>query len=421
LSDDQNWHAPGGTPTPPPAEPAVPPAAPGGPHAAPVPPAAPQQAPAYGQQAPGYGQQAPGYGQQAPGTPFGGPQAGWTPPPKPGLVPLRPMTLGTILGGAFMVMRRNPKPTFGLALLITGFTFVLTLGISGGTMFATFERQLAAGNQADADAIGAGGIAAIALSLLIPTVLSIAAMAILQGIISLEVARGTVGEKMRTRGLWRLVKGRAWALIGWTMLIIGAATVALAILAVLIGLLMTTGTGGIVAGIGLILVIGAAAVVAAFWLGTRLAFVPSAIVVERLPVFQAAGRSWSLTKGYFWRTLGIILLVSAAYSIVSQLVTGPITLIASFLGSLLGMGDENTIIVLFIVIYGITILFSVLVGAIGVVVQSATAALLYVDLRMRKEGLDVELIRFVDARQAGDTSVGDPYTTPDDAAWGSPA
>ncbi len=41
--------------------------------------------------------------------------------------------------------------------------------------------------------------------------------------------------------------------------------------------------------------------------------------------------------------------------------------------------------------------------------QSSATALIYIDLRMRKEGLDVELVRFVEARQAGDASVPDPY------------
>jgi hypothetical protein len=36
-------------------------------------------------------------------------------------------------------------------------------------------------------------------------------------------------------------------------------------------------------------------------------------------------------------------------------------------------------------------------------------ALIYIDLRMRKEGLDLQLMRFVDARQAGNADVPDPY------------
>src|SRR3984885_11885612 len=73
----------------------------------------------YGQQP--YGQQ-PGYGQQPYGQPgYGLPQYGgspygqWTPPaPKPGVIPLRPLSVGEILDGAFTAVRRNPKATLGL-------------------------------------------------------------------------------------------------------------------------------------------------------------------------------------------------------------------------------------------------------------------------------------------------------------------
>jgi len=42
-------------------------------------------------------------------------------------------------------------------------------------------------------------------------------------------------------------------------------------------------------------------------------------------------------------------------------------------------------------------------------VMSATTAVIYIDLRMRKEGLDLELIRFVEARSAGEPEPPDPY------------
>jgi hypothetical protein len=45
------------------------------------------------------------------------------------------------------------------------------------------------------------------------------------------------------------------------------------------------------------------------------------------------------------------------------------------------------------------------------VVQSAAVALVYLDLRMRKEGLDLELARYVESvAQGGD--VPDPYLAP---------
>ena len=47
-------------------------------------------------------------------------------------------------------------------------------------------------------------------------------------------------------------------------------------------------------------------------------------------------------------------------------------------------------------------------GAFGLVVQTVTAALLYLDQRMRVEGLDLTLARYVDDRQRGATTA-DPF------------
>jgi hypothetical protein len=63
---------------------------------------------------------------------------------------------------------------------------------------------------------------------------------------------------------------------------------------------------------------------------------------------------------------------------------------------------------------------SALISAITSIISSATSSLLYIDLRIRKEGLDLELIRFVEARQSGDSSLPDPYA-PTAAAAPSPA
>jgi hypothetical protein len=47
-------------------------------------------------------------------------------------------------------------------------------------------------------------------------------------------------------------------------------------------------------------------------------------------------------------------------------------------------------------------------GAFGLVVQSVTAALLYLDQRMRVEGLDLVLARYVDERERG-VGIADPF------------
>jgi hypothetical protein len=57
----------------------------------------------------------------------------------------------------------------------------------------------------------------------------------------------------------------------------------------------------------------------------------------------------------------------------------------------------------------ITTVLKAIVATITAIVSTASTALIYLDLRIRKEGLDLQLMRFVDARQAGRTDVADPY------------
>ncbi|MBC7591447.1 MAG: glycerophosphoryl diester phosphodiesterase membrane domain-containing protein [Salinibacterium sp.] len=299
---------------------------------------------------------------------------------------------------------------FGFSLLLTGLIFIVTLVVVGTVTFFSFSR-LDSATGADAEAIAAGSVATVALSSLVPVVLSIIVTAILQAIVVLEVARGTLGEKLRIGGLWRAAKGRIGAVIGWALLLAAAALVALVILGGVIALIIAFGgTAGLVIGIILGVLAAGGAVVAGFWLSTRLCLVPSALMLERLPLRQAVRRSWSLTTGYFWKILGIQLLVAVIVQTVAGIIGAPLQILLGFSGFLLNPNqDSSGVIAGAVVLYLLTIVVTVVFGAIAAVVQSATTALIYIDIRMRKEGLDLELARFVEARQAGDTSVADPY------------
>lgn len=359
----------------------------------------------------------PTAGAVPPPAPFGAPPVdpygqptGWTPPPKPGLIPLRPLSFGTLLGASFQVLRRNPRPIFGFALIVTAVVSLATTVIVGLVTFGAITRiESAIGD--DVDAIAAGSVALIILAGLVGVALSLIATAVLQGVVSLEVARGTVGEKLRLGGLWRAARGRIGALIGWTLLITAAVTVVLVIvILILVGLGVAGGAAGAIAAVLLgLLMFGGLAVLGA-WLSTRLALVPSALMIERLPLRAAIGRSWSLSIGFFWRTLGTLLLVAVILSVASNIITTPIQLVATLGGGLLNPNaDPEAFTVTYLITMLALVVVSVIIGAISGVVQSATAALIYIDLRMRKEGLDLELTRFVEARQAGASDVPDPY------------
>jgi hypothetical protein len=352
---------------------------------------------------------APGEAPVAPAA-FGQPPAGWTPPPKPGLIPLRPLTLGTMLGASFQVLRRNPRPMFGFSLLLTGLIFVLTFLLVGVVAYFAVSR-IATATGADVPTIEAGTVAIVILAAIVPLVLSLVLGAILQGIVVLEVARGTVGEKLKLGGLWRAAKGRIGALIGWTLLITAAVIIAFVVVSLLVGLVIAFGgTAGLVGGILLGIAAGLGATVLALWLMTRLALVPSVLMIERLPLRDAIRRAWSLTIGFFWKTLGIQLLVAVIVQVAASIITTPLSFLFGFGTFLINPnGEESGFMIMAVVLYVLTIILTLVIGAIAAVVQTATTSLIYIDLRMRKEGLDLELTRFVEARNAGDASVPDPY------------
>ncbi|MBI5161636.1 MAG: glycerophosphoryl diester phosphodiesterase membrane domain-containing protein [Micrococcales bacterium] len=321
------------------------------------------------------------------------------------------MTLGTLLGAVFQVMRRNPLPTFGLALLLYGGGGVLTIGLGVVLVgiFASSQPSAYFGGGADATLLAAvlgavaAGLGAIAISLI--------STSIVQGIVVLEVSRGTLGERLRLGGLWRMLRPRLGRVIGWVALQSAALTLAATVLVVLIVVLVAAGgTAGVVIAVLLGILGFLALVVGGVWLGVKLVFTVPAIVLERRGVGSAMRRSWALTGGYFWRSLGILALVYLIYSVAGQVVAIPVSLLGS-LGSVLIAGsttDPQAMFASSLVSGGASALVGIVIGAVGLVMISATTGLLYIDTRMRKEGLDQDLARAAEERAAGRRDV-DPY------------
>lgn len=388
MTDEQSWQAPGG-------------------------PALPPPTPPFGGYAP-----APTPGQQGtpgqPGVPAPPPAAptGWTPPPKPGLIPLRPLDLGTILGASFRVLRRNPRPTFGVALLVQAVVTIVTF-LAVGLSTLTAISRLGSAGQADENTILAGTIGVAVVSGLLSVFLSIVANALLQGVIVLEVSRGTLGEKLRLRQLLALAKGRFGALVGWSFLIAG---VLLLVIGVLVGViwLMVATMGALGIGLGVLVGFlgGFALLVVGLWIGTKLSLVPSALMLERLSLRLAIARSWALTNQAFWRTFGIQALVWVILWIASSVVTAPFSVIAPLLALLIDPNNTGSGIAVSIGVYILQLVVTLVISAITAVIQTAASALIYLDLRMRKEGLDLELTRYVEAKQAGSAGLGNPYLPP---------
>lgn len=359
---------------------------------------------------------------QAPGDPIGAapgqptwqqpvaaPAAGWAPPPKPGLFPLRPLDFGTVFGTTFRVLRRNPRPIFGVGVgLTTLATFITGAIVTVVALLGTDRIARAAPEDAEAIAIGTGAL--IVVSALLTAALSVVVSAILQGVVAIEVASASLGERLTFRQIWARGRGRWAALIGWALLLTAALTAAVVILIAIVVLMVALGdTAGMIAGVAVGILGALGMAVLAAWLWIKLIFVSHAIVLERLPLRSAISRAWALVRGRFWRSFGILLLMTVVVQTAASIVTAPFSLAAGLAGVLVNpTGDVATDATFLIGLNLVAIALGAVVGAIGAVLLAAAATLLYVDARMRDEGLDIDLQRTVEARALG-TPTPDPY------------
>jgi hypothetical protein len=358
------------------------PGQPSGPQAQPAP--APQARPDGPAQ--GWGQ-LPAYGQGWQNSP------GWTPPPKPGVVPLRPLALGDLLDGAVQTMRQNPRVMLGLSAAVMAVAAVLS------TAFILVGLpRMASGIETADDRLQAEQVASLltggVISFLLPLLVQTLATIVLTGILIVAVSQAVLGRRPAVGEVWARARPRLLALIGLSLLsaLIVVLVMAVAIVPGVLLLVADMSVGGGLALAGGIVV----AIVAAVLIYVRLAFAAPALLLERLGVAAALTRSWRLVAGSWWRTFGILALGAIIAAAINGLVQLPFSLVGNLVGALVGSGDAQSLgdvtsgmqIALVITNVG-----SVLASTVTAPFTAALTALLYIDLRIRREGLDVALAR----------------------------
>lgn len=115
----------------------------------------------------------------------------------------------------------------------------------------------------------------------------------------------------------------------------------------------------------------------------RLMVFPVALFVKDTGGLSSLGVSWNLTKGYFWQTFGVYLLITIVFGILSQLISTPLLLINAIVGAGLGGAAGGFMEVISVVFITLSFVFQGLFfGA-----QSISIGLHYFNLEERKEGL----------------------------------
>ena len=304
---------------------------------------------------------------------------------QPGIIPLRPLTVGELFNGAFQAVRVNPQTMFGFAFAVMA-VVGLVQAFFASSSTSSLTRALSSGEPQELfDSLGSsmGSVATSGLTLL--------ATAFLSGMLALTVWDAVLGRKSSPADAWHRFSPRFVPVLLATLLIGIIEFVAIMVVLlvfmipfflVLVNAASARSYDSAGAGIGgalsiLFLMIVALIVVACF-LAVKFAFTSSAVVLEGLGPVDALKRSWSLSKGSFWRILGRIWLIG----IVTGLISG---VLGAVVGAILGVGANAADSVGLLVAF--SAFLSALLSAVVIPVQSSFYTLMYLDERMRKENL----------------------------------
>ena len=330
-----------------------------------------------------------------------------------GTLPLRPMKLGDYFSSMFATIRKSPGLFFGAALIFgsgaailaaTG-EFLVTRSLGSGLMDPTaqFDQMF--------PSLGLGFFAAALLSQLVMLLGQVFSW----GMYSAMIARGAIGIKTSLSQGFRLLRGQWGRLIGLIALII-AAVIVVWVVALLLAFLVfavafaggepETNAGAAAAILGALLVMVLPLLAGAFF-AIRWHLVIPAMIIEDIGVMAALRRSWQLTRGYFWRTLGIVLLFALILSVVAAIITAPLGFVSGFIVATAGTEAQlfGTILVVNLLISAISSLITFIVTNMAVLIS----IFFYFDYRFRREGLNLHFQQL--ASQYGTGATADRFDT----------
>jgi hypothetical protein len=358
--------------------------------------------------------------------------AGGPPPPPPPaarpVIPLRPLGLGDVLAGAFTVFRRNPRVLLLWAVLLSGVLgLVATLGSALGQRTLQSRLLGAVDGRGDTDTIIAGTVTMYAvLSIGLPFLATLA-RGFLVAPVAVDTGQRVLGRRGTFRGLWSLLAGRRGAVVGWILLQL-AAGVVLGIVFVLVVVLFVAALAAGDSAVGwfvltiVVMVLGFGVLLA--FLATRFAFTVPTIALEGRGVFSAAGQSWRLTRGAFWRTFGILLLVQVAFGFAASIASIPLTVGLSLFSGVfdpLGQTSSPDPTVGSVIALVVGSLLVIAVQCVTDVLRASITTFLTIDRRIRTEALDQRIAAHLDSGQPSDPfAPAEPVQRPMASGPGAP-
>lgn len=290
---------------------------------------------------------------------------------KPGVIPLRPLGLGEILGGAIATIRTRAAHMLGVTAVVVVAIQLLSLAVTY-PLLADLDQTVLSDPFAQSDDL----LRYTGMTLLVSAiglVFTLVSRVFLSGFLTLVVGTAVLGQRPSFREVLARVRPRLLPLLGLTLVY---PAIAIAAAAVVTAFMLTGPILGVLVLLGFI--------VTAVWLWVLFSLATPALVLEGVGVGRAFGRSRELVAGSWWRIFGITALAA--------LIAFGVAFVIGLPFESLGGGFTTD--------PGLTTKYLVL-STIGFVIAStvtepfvaATTALLYTDQRMRRERLDLELAK----------------------------
>ncbi|MFF1643247.1 oxidoreductase [Streptomyces sp. NPDC058246] len=340
--------------------------------------------------------------------PYGGPPGGWgwapaPPPPKPGVIPLAPLGVDTVFGGAFVTMRRYAKPLFGLALLVN-LALAVLVAAAAAVAYVAVSDHLHAIQDTPRDPrwadfrpvlLAFGGVwlfAAVGLT---------AASAFVQASCAATLHDAVLGRRATLRQIWRRTWPRTPSVLCVTLLLGLILMIPLLLfVATIVSLFLAMVLGSDLA-YGVFFLLMLTALPLAAWLWVLFGFAPAAAVLETARPVEALRRSVRLVRGAWWRTFGITLLGGLTTLVLSLVIRLPLTFMtpsprpydpssptAPDAADVLAQSLPHAGAYLALSVAG-----SLVTQLFTMVFLPLISALLYIDQRIRREGLADVLLR----------------------------
>jgi hypothetical protein len=316
----------------------------------------------------------------------------------PAAEPLRPWLPADLLDNAARTISENKTIMLGLpvlaAIALLAVQAVLTEVAVPGGLGGFFGAE---------DPFQQAG-AALLLTYGVQLVLFTVVSSMLAGIIALAAVRSQLAHRVGPRELLRLVRPALPALAavglvqslsfiiligGWGLAVIGIGTGA-----------ESTVSSDVAGAVAVVMILIGAVLVLIF--GIRLLLAGTVVLMEgrhapdiglhipaRVGIWGALKRSWQLVKGKFWRVFGILLFAGLVVNIVSYALQYGITTLVLTVGSWADSSESSTATLLAVMLGVAVVLATAMTLIASLAFMSAVQALIYLDLRVRREGLDL--------------------------------